>query len=196
MSIGPRTIRIRRLLCALFALYLLALIWIVVWKLALPWIGEDSWRTIKLVPFVSYGESGSSAPREVWANLLLFIPFGIYLALLRPRWGWGRILLIGAIASTLLELAQWVLAVGSSDLTDVIMNSAGGVVGCALVRIVRAVSQRATTENFAHVCLVGTVVLVLACTAFVLSPFRYIPLHDVHVDTRSPGVNETVAEVH
>lgn len=196
MSIGPRTIRIRRLLWALFIVYLVALIWIVVWKLAVPWVGEDSWRTIKAVPFVSFGESGSSAPREVWANLLLFIPFGIYLALLRPRWGWLRVLLVVALASTVLEISQWVLAVGSSDVTDVIMNSAGGVVGIALVRLVRHVSQRATTEAFAHACLVGTVLLGIACAAFVVSPFRYTPLHDVQVDTRMPAVNETVAEVH
>ena len=196
MSIGPRTIRIRRLLWALFTAYLVALVWIIVWKLAVPWIGEDSWRTIKLVPFVSFGESGSSAPREVWANLLLFIPFGVYLALLRPRWGWLRVLLGGALSSAVLEASQWVLAVGSSDLTDVIMNSAGGIVGFALVRIVRALSQSATTEAFAHACLVGTAVLGIACAAYAISPFRYVPLHDVHIDTQNTAVDETVAEIH
>lgn len=110
--------------------------------------------------------------------------------------GWRRVLLVAALASTVLETSQWMLAVGSSDLTDIIMNSTGGIVGYVLVRAVRALSQRATMETFAHACLAGTVLLGIACTAFALSPFRYAPMQDVYVNGQTPAVHETVAEVH
>ena len=117
------------LLVVLFVLYLVLLVWIVLWKLEIPWIGGGSQRQIKLVPFVRTDDAGPTAPFDLVANIALFVPFGLYLGLLVPSWRWWNV--AGALvgASVALEVAQYLLAVGRSDITDVVVNTAGGLAG-------------------------------------------------------------------
>ena len=74
---GPMRGAGRFLLPALFTTYLALLVWIVMWKLELPHIGAGELRQVKLVPFASSACNGASAPSEVIANIVLFIPFGL-----------------------------------------------------------------------------------------------------------------------
>jgi len=120
---------------ALFAAYLVLLVWLVLWKLQLPWEAFQVQRSLKLVPFVAAEGYGASAVREVAGNIVVFVPFGLGLALLRPDRGWWRVALAAASLSTILELAQFGLAVGRTDVTDVITNTAGAVTGVLLVRL-------------------------------------------------------------
>ena len=121
----------------LFALYVAMLVWVVVWKLEVPHIGRGGIREVKLVPFAPDACDGASAPSEVLANVLLFIPFGVYLGLLAPTWPWWRITGTIVAASLSLEVAQYALAVGSADITDLITNTAGGLAGLGLLALAR-----------------------------------------------------------
>ena len=47
------------------------------------------------------------------ANLLLFVPLGVYLASLFPGWRPVRVAVVAAAASIALEVAEYVTAVGS-----------------------------------------------------------------------------------
>lgn len=123
----------RKTLTALLAVYLVLLVWAILWKVHEPFIGRPDVRGIKLVPFFSGDGFGASDLVEVLANLALFVPFGIYLAALGVRWKLP--IIIGA--SVALEVAQYVLATGSSDVTDVIMNTAGGALGLGLYALWR-----------------------------------------------------------
>ncbi|WP_350348268.1 VanZ family protein [Agromyces sp. G08B096] len=165
----------RGFVAVLFAVYLALLVWLVLWKLQPPWIGTDADRVVKLVPFVAAGGEGASNPREVLANLLLFVPFGLYLGLLAPRWPWWRSTAVLAGVSLGLELAQFVLAVGSTDLTDVLVNTAGGGVGLALLALARRALRGHTAAVLGPVCAVGTAVAVLATVLVVASPVRFGP---------------------
>ena len=80
------------LLVVLFVVYLVLLAWIVLWKLEAPYVGAAALlpRPIKLIPFLPSAEAGGSAPLEVVANILLFVPFGLYLGLLAPSWQWWK----------------------------------------------------------------------------------------------------------
>lgn len=129
--------RIRPALYWLFAAWIVLLVWLVLWKFQLPYLGLDDQRAIKLVPFVASGGFGASAGWEVPANLLLFLPLGVYLGLLAPSWRWPRISVAAACASLALEVAEYILAVGSSDVTDVIVNTVGALTGVALVAVAR-----------------------------------------------------------
>ncbi|MFD6054205.1 VanZ family protein [Agromyces sp. NPDC060279] len=117
---------------ALFAAYLVLLVWLVLWKLQLPWEAVPVQRSLKLVPFVAAEGYGASAVREVAGNVAVFVPFGLGLARLRPRLGWRRITAAAAGLSAGLELAQFALAVGHTDLTDVLTNTAGALLGTLL----------------------------------------------------------------
>lgn len=116
----------------LFGAYLVVLVWLVLWKLQLPWEAVPVQRSLKLVPFVAAEGYGASAVREVAGNVAVFVPFGLGLARLRPRLGWRRITAAAAGLSAGLELAQLVLAVGHTDLTDVLTNTAGALLGTLL----------------------------------------------------------------
>lgn len=120
-----------------FGIYLFMLVWIVMWKLHVPFVGRDDMREVKLIPFVSAQGFGASAPLEVGINILLFVPFGIYLGLLARSWTAWRVVAVICCVSLSLECAQYVLAVGSSDATDVIANTTGGLVGMGLLAIAR-----------------------------------------------------------
>ena len=79
----------------------------------------------------------SSSIKDYTQNVLLFIPLGVSIAAiaLAQRLGnWSILIgcLIGAAVSTTVELTQLFLPVRVSNLTDIICNSLGGLVGAAL----------------------------------------------------------------
>jgi len=167
----------RRRLVALFAVYLVVLTWAVLWKLEVPFTAAD--RAVKLVPFVSVGVVGASAPPEVVANLLLFVPLGAYLALLAPSWPWWRAAAAVAAVSGALEAAQYVLGVGRSDVTDVLANTAGGLVGLLLVALTRRRVGDRTAEVLARACLLATVVVLVLAALYLAGPVRLVHVKDV-----------------
>ena len=70
---------------------------------------------------------------EFVAKLVVFVPFGLLAALLWPsRWNWWRMLLLGAATSTFIEVTQLIIPGRVTALSDVIANTAGGVVGAAV----------------------------------------------------------------
>lgn len=187
----------RVLLVVLFVMYLFLLAWIVLWKLEIPFVGGGGLRQIKLVPFAATAGAGASAPFEIVANFVLFVPFGIYLCLLAPSWPWQQAACAIAGASLILEVAQYVLAVGSSDITDLIVNTAGGLVGIGLLNLARRRLQTRTTIVMTRLCLIGTVLALLAIGIFITSDLRYGP-RDVAVvsnDFRALPNNGTQARV-
>ena len=172
----------RQALVWLFVIYLVLLVWIVLWKVHVPFIGRDDMRGIKLVPFTSGDGFGASDPYELAANLLFFVPFGVYLRLLVPRWHWGRIVGVTAASSLLLEITQFVIAAGSSDVTDLIVNTAGGLVGVILASLVARGLKGRTDAVMAWVLGVGTA-LALAAIVFIILSFPRMP---------QPGSGEVV----
>lgn len=90
---------------------------------------------------------GSAVLKDPIGNLLLFVPLGFLGAV-----GWsglrrtGRMWLVGAAISGLIELSQLFLGLGSlGTIDDVIFNSLGALVGLGLYRVVAAVLNRVTT---------------------------------------------------
>ena len=173
----------------LFVVYLVLLAWAVLWKLDAPYIGEAALlpRPLKLIPFLPSAEAGGSAPIEIVANFLLFVPFGVYLGLLAPTWRWLKWtgMLVGA--SFVLETTQHLLSVGSFDTTDIIVNTAGGLAGLGLLALARRRLHARTVVVMTRVCLIGTVVSLLTVAIFVASPVHYRPQRDVVVATPVPS---------
>ena len=161
-------------LIASFAVYLFLLVWIVLWKLELPWVGGVD-RVIKLVPFLATAEQGASKPAEVIINLLLFVPFGLFLGLLVPRWSWRRLAGVTALVSLALEATQFVLAIGSTDVTDVLVNTAGALIGFGLVAVARHRRPAGGRGIMIRICVIGTLAALLAVALFVASPIRFGP---------------------
>lgn len=94
-------------------------------------------RSMNLIPFKSISEfiAGSSANLRRFAfgnvagNILIFIPFGLYVVLLKSNKRVLNNLLVIFIVSLIVEIVQGVLAIGTADVDDVILNCVGGWMG-------------------------------------------------------------------
>ena len=179
----------RAILLVLFVVYLVLLTWLVLWKLETPWIGEAAPlpRPVKLIPFLPSGEDGASKPLEVVANILLFVPFGIYLGLLAPRWQWWKALGVFVGASLVLEVTQHLISIGSFDTTDLIVNTAGGLAGLGLLALARRRFHARTAAVMIRICSIGAVLSLLAIGIFIASPLHYGPQRDVVVHQTEVG---------
>ena len=123
-----------------FALYLILLIWLVLFKLeprfwALPQTG----RSLNLIPFgASMMQNGGISLSEIIYNALFFVPLGIYLSLLNiTEKAWHGIF-IGLAISIACEAVQYLFKIGASDITDVLMNTLGAAIGTFIGTRLRA----------------------------------------------------------
>lgn len=180
--------RSRRILILAFAVYLALLAWVVLWKLEMPWIGEAAGmlRPIKLVPFVPSGDADASSPAEMLINLVLFVPFGLYVGALAPTWSWAKTGAAALCASLTLETVQHLISTGSFDTTDLIVNTAGALVGWSAFAAVRRAAGERTPVVMVRICVVTSALALIAVIAFVASPLNYGPQRDIVVERPSP----------
>ncbi|WP_174567630.1 VanZ family protein, partial [Gottfriedia acidiceleris] len=61
--------------------------------------------------------------------VLAFIPFGIYISMLKPNWSFLKKIAVIAGVSLLFEVLQFTFAIGASDITDLLGNTLGGIIG-------------------------------------------------------------------
>lgn len=100
------------------------------------------------------GGAGASAPLVVIAHVLRFV---LHLGLLSASWPWWKT--VGTVAGSSLfqEVIQYVLALGSSDVIDVIVNTAGALAGRGLIILARCRLQERTAIVRPRICSIGTV---------------------------------------
>lgn len=72
---------------------------------------------------------------EFVANIALFVPFGVLVALAWPRVSAWVPIAAGALVSTVIELVQLGIPSRVSTVSDVVANSAGTAIGVALVAL-------------------------------------------------------------
>ena len=117
-----------------FAVYLLTLLWLVLFKFSYDLFGvllDHQTRSLNLIPF--WGSEGSM--REVIDNLIVFVPFGLLLGVIFKETDfWRKLALIFAF-SFIAETLQFIFAIGTTDITDLIMNTLGGLVGLVLYNL-------------------------------------------------------------
>lgn len=79
---------------------------------------------------------------EFTANILMFVPLGVLVAVILPRRLRWMLLLIGTVFSTLIELTQLLIPGRFSDVRDVIANSAGFLIGAGVVLLAKVIRKR------------------------------------------------------
>lgn len=156
-----------------FVIYLILLTWIILWKLQLPYAGGGALGEVNLVPYIGTRGHGGSAPLEVAFNVILFVPFGVFLSLLTRSWQWWKYLVVLVGVSFAFEATQYVLAIGRSDITDVINNTLGGMLGVGLLALARRGATERADAVTGRVLVVGAGILLLAVALFVLSPLQF-----------------------
>lgn len=119
-------------LFALLCVYLLLLLGVILFKLPFYSPAGDAVRAVNLIPLAgSFDDEGNLLWGEIAYNTLLFLPFGMHLGMI-TRFTFLRQVLAIAGLSLVLEIAQYLFALGVTDVTDLIDNTLGGVLGIGI----------------------------------------------------------------
>ena len=101
------------------------------------------------IPFQTSGGSSLIVLYSL-ANLVIFIPFGVLVPkVFRGVNSVWAMALVTLMTSVLIEIVQFMLACGYSEVEDVIMNVAGGVIGYLIIKFIekRKNEKRERVEN-------------------------------------------------
>jgi len=148
----------------LFIIYLIALFWIIVFKFNLPFSNIGNMRSLNLIPFseplilnnkVSYN--------ELIMNVVIFVPLGIYVGILYKKWTSIKKIFLFFLISLICEVLQYILAIGASDITDIINNTLGGIIGLIIYKVIEKIfNNSAKAQKFINIIAqIGTTVVIL-----------------------------------
>ena len=161
-----------RLTTALFIIYLIAISWILLFKLGVRFSYMEK-RSVSLIPFSETLIVNS----ENILNVVVFIPLGVYAGILFVRWIFGKTLLFFFLLSSIVEGLQYILRVGAFDVTDIITNTSGGIIGLILYNAIeKAVNNSVKAQQFINIiAAAGTVLMILLLGLLKMNmlPVRY-----------------------
>ncbi len=123
---------------ALLVVYILLLIWVVLFKLSIhPWsIVDHHHRSLNLKPFAAPSMvNGHVNYAEMVLNCVFFIPLGLLLDVNCKKTRFLPKLLFVLAFSIAAETLQYLFAIGASDITDVITNTLGGLLGLTFYQV-------------------------------------------------------------
>lgn len=125
--------RRRLVVSALFYLYMAGVLWVTVLPV-LSMIGvHHPYQPMVLEPFRDLRLGYGNALRQLLLNALMTVPLGFLWPLVRRRGGLLRAVGAAFLLSLCIELVQPLLPTArTADITDLICNTAGGLVGYVL----------------------------------------------------------------
>lgn len=176
-----RTIKDRsssnKLTSALLIIYIIVLFWILLFKLGVQFSYMPA-RSVNLVPFDGlFLSNGKIDKAEIILNVVIFVPLGIYVGVLFKKWTWRHKLLTFALISLMFEVLQFLFRIGAFDITDIITNTLGGLVGVLLIRAIEKLfNNEAKSQNFINaIATLGTVTVIVLLLLLKLNmlPIRY-----------------------
>lgn len=146
---------------SLFAVYLVALYWIIVLKFNITAYHDGVERVINWIPYREAVLYGNMNLNETLMNVFIFVPFGLYSGILLERWNLFRKFALFLSVSFFFEVSQFILKVGAFDVTDLINNTLGGLLGLMLFKALeRSFATRVKAQKFTNImALVGTVAI-------------------------------------
>jgi glycopeptide antibiotics resistance protein len=162
--------RQRNLTRILFAVYFLILVWILLFKMSFSLDELYKNRSINLIPFMgSVVVNGRIYINEIIDNILVFIPLGIYICMLKEDWSILRKISVGFFISLGIEVLQFILAIGATDITDLLGNTLGGILGIGVFYLFSKVFKNKTNKIINILALIVTILLVSMISILLLA---------------------------
>lgn len=130
----------------LLFLYIFTLTFLILFKLSLDIPSLVTTRSINLIPFY-YDKETTFHLKEIIENILIFIPLGLLLKMkdLSPK----KIFLLGFLLSFTYEFLQYIFSIGVSDITDIITNTIGSILGSLTYSILsHFIHNKSKLNNF------------------------------------------------
>ncbi len=139
------------------------MLWLVLFKLTIDLptaLADNNLRILNLVPFADYTADNI---RELIYNFLVFIPFGLFLGVnLKRASFWQKLAFIFAF-SVAVETIQYALALGAADISDVISNTSGGLIGLLVYALGKKYFEAKELDQY---IVVGGMVLLVSSVSF------------------------------
>ena len=162
--------RQRNLTRILFAVYFLILVWILLFKMSFSLDELYKNRSINLIPFMgSVVVNGRIYINDIIDNILVFIPLGIYICMLKEDWSILRKISVGFFISLGIEVLQFILAIGATDITDLIGNTLGGIIGIGVFYLFSKLFKNKTNKIINTLALIATILLVSMISILLLA---------------------------
>ena len=166
-----------RITIILFISYLVALCWILLFKLGVRFSYMGN-RRVNLIPFSEpLILNGKIDVGEIILNVVIFVPLGVYTGILFERWIFGRKLFFLFLISLIVEGLQFILAVGAFDITDIITNTLGGIIGLTIFKAIeKGFNNSVKAQKFINIIsAVGTALMILLLLLLKMNmlPVRY-----------------------
>jgi glycopeptide antibiotics resistance protein len=152
-----------KLTIVLFVIYLIALFWILLFKLGVRFSYMEN-RKVNLIPFSEpLILNGKIDFGEIIMNVVIFVPLGIYAGILFKRWIFGKNLFFFFLISLIVEGLQFILRVGAFDITDTITNTLGGIIGLMIFKAIEKVFKNSVkAQKFINIiAAIGTALMIL-----------------------------------
>ena len=159
---------------SLLIAYLVILVWLVLFKFAgnVSAILHQHHRSLNLVPFAAPSMlNGKINYGEIVFNCVFFIPFGLLLCVNFKKGGFLSKLAIILAFSLTAEITQYIFRIGATDITDVITNTGGGLIGLILYSLC---NKFISDDKLDRIIIVGGIVLLILFILFrTRVTFRY-----------------------
>ncbi len=138
-------------------------------------------RAVNFDPFIGFGKENpftadvvkGHIKSEIYANLILLIPLGIlFQTINRGRRAFLKSVAWVCLTSFFIELLQYIFALGIMDIDDLILNTAGGMIGAAIFVVMEKLSSYQTAKSIvAGAGLFMSVLIILMFFIGVKLPF-------------------------
>lgn len=98
------------------------------------------------------------------------MPFGIYIDMIKRKWYFVKKAALIAGVSLIYEVLQFTFAIGASDITDIIGNTFGGIVGITIYGVFLKLLKTEFKANkiINIIALIGTILAILLLAFLVL----------------------------
>ena len=150
--------------------YLIALIWVIIFKLEFSIKELPQIRNINLIPFNQPAiVNGKADISEIILNVLAFIPYGLFIHILMDEKSILKKLLIILAISFILELIQYIFAIGASDITDIISNTSGGIIGVVVSMFMEKLLRENWIKYINIVSTICAIILTAMCVILLLA---------------------------
>ncbi|GEO04936.1 hypothetical protein AAE02nite_26000 [Adhaeribacter aerolatus] len=165
-----------RLTTVLFIIYIIALAWILLFKLGVQFSYMEK-RNVNLIPFGELFLNGKIDAGENLMNVVIFVPLGMYVGVLFSSWRSGKKFFFIFLMSLIVEGLQFIMAVGAFDITDLFTNTLGGIIGWMIFKATEKIfGDRFKAQKFINLIAglaTALVILLLFLLKMNLLPIRY-----------------------
>lgn len=111
--------------------------------------------------------NGKANYNEIIYNVLVFVPLGIFLCMLANKKSFAHLVVPIVLLSLFYEVVQYIFAIGASDITDLIANSLGGVIGIGVFYVFHKLFKDNVNKVLNTTALVFALILAAALGLYI-----------------------------